>query len=437
MHRIILLMICLLSVAAADAQRQRMTSAVKKEYKDGAWSPQDSISYEYIGSKGSIDTTASEYAVGYDTRTTYHLDHGKYRPDSWESIDYDSAGHPVLYTFQDQDHKKWVNKERYALRYSPQGDTLSYALENYDVKYKSWNPVQSTLYEYDSLRRCVAQTLWGDAWHYPYRVITMDSFHYDDQGRLTRMATLVWDTSMQWRLQDWKAHEYSTVMFSHIGDMKTELITKPRVKYGFSTEYVTYYTPPRTITKTVFNIFNQGGLSMESIVFDTAGRVLNKISYDMTDSAIRILGDPSRYQSDADSFIIYHSKINYRYDIPGTIVVNHYDAQGHDKDFWKLKSTDSIIYDARNNIVLFAYLDNDSDAIVGGQTTTTEYDSLGAFRSSVSYRRTGDAQTPELKIDMARDSHGLLTCRILSKYVNDQWVCQSATFYRYEPVPEK
>ena len=435
MHRIILLIICLLSLTAADAQRQRMISAVKKEYKDGAWRPVDSTAYEYIGSMGSIDPSDDGAALGYDTRTTYHMDQGRYHPWSWRSIDYDSAGHPLLCTSQYYDHKKWINSYRYSFGYSPWGDTLSYSLDYFDMKQKLWYTVQSALYSYDSLRRLVTHTLWGDKGHEPFLHTTMDSFHYDDQGRLTRMATLVWDTSMQWRLQDWKAHEFSTVMFSHIGDVKSELITKPRVKYGVSTGYVTYDNPKRTINKIAFNIFNQGGLSMESIVFDTAGRVLNKISYDMTDSAIRILGDPSRYQSDADSFIIYHSSIHYRYDIPGTVVANHYEAQGHDKDFWKLKSTDSMIYDARNNILLFAYLDNDSEAIFGGQIITTEYDSQGAFRSSVTSYLTDKLMTPGDKREDTRDSHGLLTSRILSKYLNGQWVCQSATFYRYEHVP--
>ena len=437
MYRTILLMICLLSVSATHAQRQRMVAEVHREYKDGRWQPVDSTVYEYIGSSGSVDMNRYEFAQGYDTRTAYRMDHGRYHPWSWRSIDYDSAGHPVLYTFQYYDHKKWINIERYSFDYSPRGDTLSYGLEYYDEKQKSWHTVQSALNSYDSLRRLVTHTLWGDKGHEPFLHTTMDSFHYDDQGRLTRMATLVWDTSIQWRLQEWKAYEYSTVMFSHLGKVKTELITKPRVEYGVSTEYVTYDNPPRTITKIAFNIYNQGGLSMESIVFDTAGRVLNKTSYDMTDSAIRILSDPSRYQSDADSFIIYHSKINYRYDIPGTVVVNHYEAQGHNKDFWKLKSTDSMIYDARNNILLFAYLDNDSEAIFGGQTTTTEYDSQGAFRSSVTSYLTGKLTTPGDKQEDTRDSHGLLTSRILSKYMNGRWEYQDARLYRYEPVPEK
>ena len=383
MHRTILLMICLLSVVATDAQRQRMSSEVHREYKDGRWQPVDSMVYEYIGNSGSVDMKRDEFAQGYDTRTAYRMDHGKYRPDSWESIDYDSAGHPVLYTFQDQDHKKWVNRERFALSYSPQGDTLSYALEEYDVKQKSWHPAQTTLYSYDSLRRCVAHTLWGDALHYPYRVITMDSFQYDDRGLLTRFARLVWDTSMQWRHQEWQVSSYN--------DAK-KLVSR--------------------------RYFHGSTIETDSFTYDSEGRVLLKLCHN------NLKTDPQ---------YTMHPLVMYRYGMNNTTLIDYYviDPQ------WERVGSDSICYDSRNNVVLNMHLDHDGDSIAIGDVTTTRYDSLGVFISYTSFNRAGDLTTPVEKDEKRIDRNGLPITSITSEYLNGRWEYKEATFYRYEPVPEK
>lgn len=140
MNKVLLIVLCIIA-HQAHAQRLRMSAMLQYIYseQESTLIPMDSSSYVYIGDRGSVDTGGHYEALGYDTRTTYHKDkaNGKYRPITWESIDYDSAGRPLLYTYQHYEHKKWINDTRTALRYTDGGDTLSCAIEDYDAKRKT------------------------------------------------------------------------------------------------------------------------------------------------------------------------------------------------------------------------------------------------------------------------------------------------------------
>ena len=384
MHRLILFIICLFSFTAADAQRQRMTSMVHCEYKDGAWKPVDSIRYEYNGSMGSIDTGFYHSPLGFDTRTDYQMRQGKYYPIEWESIDYDSTGRPVLYTFQEFDHKKWVNKYRHALSYSPRGDTLSYGLEEYDMKRKIWHPIYIRSSSYDSQSRRITSMQWADMNKVDASSkMSMDSFHYDDRGLLTRFARLVWDTSMQWRHQEWQVSSYN--------DAK-KLVSR-RYFHGTTVE-------------------------TDSFTYDSEGRVLLKLYHN------NLKTDPQ---------YTMHPLVMYRYGMNNTTLIDYYVIHPQ----WERVGSDSICYDSRNNIVLNIHLDHDGDSIAIGDVTTTRYDSLGVFISYISFNRAGDLTTPVEKEEKRIDRNGLPISSTTSEYLNGRWEYKSATFYHYEPVPEK
>ena len=90
-----------------------------------------------------------------------------------------------------------------------------------------------------------------------------------------------------------------------------------------------------------------------------------------------------------------------------------------------------------------------ADSTVKGDVTAIYYDSLGAFRSSIVYRltdrldmsyRAADMHwSPYLKTESNRDEHRLLTSTIRSILHSDADTggYKEATFYHYEPVPEK
>lgn len=240
------------------------------------------------------------------------------------------------------------------------------------------------MYSYDKHGRRIGTIRWGDADHYPYAKMNMDSFCYDERGLLELHQVSVWDTSMRWLPSQRELYTY---------DAANRLVLK-------TTQFA---------DKGMWN-----GSFVDTICYDSEGRMLSETSYN-------VLGKEQMHSR--------HSMAKYRYQA-NTVLADHYNPDTKTTD-WHLIATDSACYDAQKNKIVDMHIFYDAPVVQG----------LGAVRDMIShtntsYHRNGDHWMPSQMIQDTRDSRGLLTSTIISLYDYDKarWQKEMATYYQYEAV---
>ena len=187
-----------------------MQKHVYRRYADGRWLPVDSTVYTYSAGRGATAPDAPK-ALMFDSRTGYLWQNGQWQPREATMDTYNLSGRLASSTGRQFVNGKWMGSQRYLYVYNALGDTLAQymMLPHYG---DTWDTFSARLCGYDTLRRRVTTLCWQDFGTDRYAGSTLDSTLYDTLGRHYRSQRLIW-TAAKWDRS--RANMYSYDGYGH------------------------------------------------------------------------------------------------------------------------------------------------------------------------------------------------------------------------------